>query len=1293
MVDSFDDKIYAYNLNTKARDSAKDFNTLAGSSLKRPYGLWSDGTTMWVADYFEEKIFAYSMSTKARDESKDFNTLTAAGNREPFGIWSDGTTMWVADFGDEKLYAYDMSTKARDSAKDFGTLTAAGNGSPRGLWADGTTMWIADVADNKIYAYTMSTKARESANDIVGLADHGNDRSWGIWSNGRTIWVSDTTDKKLYAYRLPARAPSAPTGLTATAGGVTVIDLSWTDGGAGTAAAAASYGIEVSTAAGTTWNDLVANTMSPATTYRHMGIPAETTRHYRVFAINEVGISTAASNVADATTTAPTTVTGAPTGLTATADGRTQISLSWTAPAPTVTGGSATSYQIQVSTDGGTTWTDLVEDTMSTTTTYSHTGLSPGTARHYRVWAINALGTSSAASNVASAATAFFARDSAKDITLDSANGLPQGIWSDGTTIWVANFGFAGNTPKLFAYTLSDGARDSAKDFNTLSAAGNTAHQGLWSDGTTMWVADATDDKIYAYNLSTRARDSAKDFNNLAAGGNSFPAGIWSNGNTMWVADAADDKIYAYNLSTKARDSARDNDALAAASNSPVGIWSDGTTMWVMNQDDKKLYAYSLPAAPGAPTSLTATADGQTEIDLSWTAPESTDAGATAASYQIEVSLDRGANWSVLVADTGSTATTYSHTGLVAGTTRHYRVSAVNSDGTGSASNTANATTAAPTTATGAPTALTATAVGQTQIDLSWTAPTPTATGGAAASYKIEVSADEGTNWTDLVADTGNAATTYSHTGLTVGSARHYRVSAINSFGTGSASGTASATTPAPPDAPTALTATADGQTKIDLSWTAPAGGTADHKAATSYKIEVSTDGGTNWNQLVADTGSTATTYSHTGLVAGTTRHYRVSAINSVGTSSASATASATTAAPTTGPGAPTNLTAAVPSKTQIDLSWTAPAPTTTGGVATGYRIEVSADGGTTWTNLVANTNSAATTYSHTGLEPGDMRHYRVSAIGAGGTGSPSNEVSASTAAEPPGAPTGLTATAVGQTRIDLSWTDASAGSNLAATSYRIEVSTDEGENWTDLVANTHSAATTAKHRGVPAGATRHYRVSGINPAGTGSPSTAASATTAVPTTPPDAPTGLTATANGQTRIDLSWTAPAATPAGGSAAGYRIEASPSGNDDTWTTLVTDTGTTATTYSHTGLTAGTLRHYRVSAVNSVGASGPSNTAFATTAMPSVSLHADNGAPYGIWSDGTTMCVLDNADARIYAYNLATGARDEGKEFDTFSDLARIHRRVVASLPDRGLRAWQDGGESMTPALERSEGPRS
>ena len=72
----------------------------------------------------------------------------------------------------------------------------------------------------------------------------------------------------------------------------------------------------------------------------------------------------------------------------------------------------------------------------------------------------------------------------------------------------------------------------------------------------------------------------------------------------------------------------------------------------------------------------------------------------------------------------------------------------------------------------------------ETQIDLSWTAPEDT-NGSDVVGYRIEVSTDAGTSWTDLIADTGSTVTTYAHTGLESGASRHYRTAAINSVGTG----------------------------------------------------------------------------------------------------------------------------------------------------------------------------------------------------------------------------------------------------------------------------------------------------------------------------------------------------------------------------------------------------------------------------------------------------------------------------------------------------------------------------
>ena len=171
-----------------------------------------------------------------------------------------------------------------------------------------------------------------------------------------------------------------------------------------------------------------------------------------------------------------------------------------------------------------------------------------------------------------------------------------EAIWSDGVTMWVADTtGFSAEA-KLYAYRMSDKRRDSGKDFNTLNAARNGAPDGIWSDGVTMWVADSVDNKIYAYRMSDKRRDSGKDFNTLNATGNNDPRGIWSDGVTMWVGDYADVYVYAYRMSDKSRDSGKDLDV---DSDLPIfgltGIGSDGRTMLISSFSRIHFYAIDSP--------------------------------------------------------------------------------------------------------------------------------------------------------------------------------------------------------------------------------------------------------------------------------------------------------------------------------------------------------------------------------------------------------------------------------------------------------------------------------------------------------------------------------------------------------------------------------------------------------------------------------------------------------------------------------------------------------------------------
>src|SRR6266481_1952681 len=126
-------------------------------------------------------------------------------------------------------------------------------------------------------------------------------------------------------------------------------------------------------------------------------------------------------------------------------------------------------------------------------------------------------------------------------------------------------------------------------------------------------------------------------------------------------------------------------------------------------------------APPTAPGNLTATAVSTSQIDLSWTASTST---IGISHYVVQRCQGAGCTNFAQIATT-ALRLTYSDTGLLSNTSYSYRVQAVDTAGTPSTfSNTATATTPAPTFT--APTNLTATAAGSTQINLSWTAATET---------------------------------------------------------------------------------------------------------------------------------------------------------------------------------------------------------------------------------------------------------------------------------------------------------------------------------------------------------------------------------------------------------------------------------------------------------------------------------------------------------------------------------------------------------------------------------------
>src|SRR5258706_496495 len=207
--------------------------------------------------------------------------------------------------------------------------------------------------------------------------------------------------------------------------------------------------------------------------------------------------------------------------------------------------------------------------------------------------------------------------------------------------------------------------------------------------------------------------------------------------------------------------------------------------------------------------------------------------------------------------------------------------------------------------------------------------------------------------------------------------------------------------TPPPPDttapsAPTGLGATVGSTSQIDLSWTA----SSDNVGVTGYQVDRCQ--GTGCSTFAQIGTSSVTSYSDTGLAAGTTYRYRVRATDGAGNVSANSsivTATTQTAPDTTAPSAPTGLSATATSSVQISLAWVA--ATDNVGV-TGYQVERCQGAGCVTFAQVA--TPTGTSFSDSGLIAGASYSYQVRAADAAGNLSAySNVASATTSNVPPG--------------------------------------------------------------------------------------------------------------------------------------------------------------------------------------------------------------------------------------------------------------------------------------------------
>jgi len=347
------------------------------------------GTTTGSTSFNDTGLAAstsYSYRVRAAD---------AAGNLSPYSNTSSASTSTPSDTQAPSAPSSLVATASSSSQIGLTWAASTDNVGVTGYHIErcsgtsctsfaqiGTTTGATTFKDAGLSAST-SYSYRVRANDAAGnLSGYSNT------SAASTSAASDT------------QAPTAPSGLAATASSSSQIGLTWT--ASTDNVGVTGYRVERCSGASCTTFAQIATTTG-ATTFKDAGLSASTSYSYRVRANDAAGNLSAYSNVASATTsaTSDTQAPTAPSNLSATASSSSQIGLTWTASTDNV---GVTGYRVERCSGAScTTFAQIATTTGATT--FSDTGLTASTSYSYRVRANDAAGNLSAYSNTSSAST------------------------------------------------------------------------------------------------------------------------------------------------------------------------------------------------------------------------------------------------------------------------------------------------------------------------------------------------------------------------------------------------------------------------------------------------------------------------------------------------------------------------------------------------------------------------------------------------------------------------------------------------------------------------------------------------------------------------------------------------------------------------------------------------------------------------------------------------------------------------------------------------------------------------
>ena len=436
------------------------------------------------------------------------------------------------------------------------------------------------------------------------------------------------------------------------------------------------------------------------------------------------------------------------------------------------------------------------------------------------------------------------------------------------------------------------------------------------------------------------------------------------------------------------------------------------------NADSKKIVIFNT-GLPKPVTGLSVSNLTRTTADLSWALPRLEPTSPSKRELKLQ-QKDANGDWTT-VATLLPTETSYTVTGLTAGTSYTFRVRLVTGAGNADSE---PVSTSTPGRSLNPAAGLTASNPTPTTIDLAWALTNQPA---GVTVTGLEVQQQSGESWT-TVASLDADATAHTVTGLTEGTTYTFRVRLAANNGTAD-SETVSGTALASPKPATGLAASNPSRTGIDLSWTLPAQspGVTVNAVEVQYRYAKSKGFAHNewaWGPLVTLVAD-ATSHKVTQVTPGTNYAFRIR----LATNNGHADSESVTAAALEPPKPATGLSFSNVTGLTIDLSWTLPDQpegviVTAVVVDSGPLIEPGEENVPDFSITSAGVELAgdATSITWPVEHGGFTQNFRVRLVT--NSGNVDSEVASWSSTRPyPKGVTDLTASNATQTTVDLAWT------------------------------------------------------------------------------------------------------------------------------------------------------------------------------------------------------------------------------------------------------------------------------